>query len=508
MSYFVTLYLTRELPLNQIIIFCNISLLKLKFLPTYRTMTRLFSIFLCTCFLSFSPVQGQDHRSRVVVTTDGEADDRASLVRFLLMSNEFEVEGIINSSSQFHWVGGTGWNAFHPVTWIRDYIDLYSQVYNNLKIHDPNYPSPAYLLSKWRVGNINAIGEDDLRTEGAVLIASVLLEDDPRPVWIQAWGGCNTISSALKIIQEDYPDRMEEVAARMRLFLIWEQDETYQQYIRPNWEHFNIPTIISDQFDCMAYIWPTVLPEKTKPFFEAKWITNAIIKDHGALCSVYENNNGAFNAEGDTPSFLHSIPNGLRSMESPGYGGWGGRYVNVRNNVWMDPLPDSGYSYPTGQRGFHNSWSKNMEHDSTPDKIAIRTAYFKPLWRWLDDVQNDFAARADWCVKDYSQANHHPIVRLKNTPLNIQAKAGSTVRLDASSTIDPDGDQLFFTWWHYNEADSYIGETIKPSENPKIKIKVPNDAQPGNTIHLICEVSDSGTPTLTRYQRIIISIVN
>ena len=104
-------------------------------------------------------------------------------------------------------------------------------------------------------------------------MADVLLADgDPRPLWIQAWGGFNTLASALKIIQEDHPDKMPEVAARMRLFLIWEQDEAYQRYICPNWEHFNIPTIISDQFDCMAYIWNKVLPSQVRPYFGKEWI--------------------------------------------------------------------------------------------------------------------------------------------------------------------------------------------------------------------------------------------
>ncbi|MEO7992213.1 MAG: nucleoside hydrolase-like domain-containing protein [Chryseolinea sp.] len=450
---------------------------------------------------------GQNEKPRVIVTTDGEADDRASMVRFLLTSNEFDVEGIINSSSQFHWVGGTGWNAFHPASWVKEYIDLYAKVYDNLRLHDPNYPSPEYLLSKWKVGNINGIGEDDIRTEGAELIVQILLDDsDPRPVWIQAWGGCNTISRAFKIIQEDYPERMEEVARKIRLFLIWEQDETYQEYIRPNWEHFNIPTIISDQFDCIAYIWPHVLPEKVKVYFEAEWMRKNIITGHGPLCDVYENNKGAFNAEGDTPSFLHSIPNGLRSMESPGNGGWGGRYVKVRNNVWMDPLPDSSYKRPIGQWSINDSWSKKMENDSTNDKLEIRTNYFKPIWRWLKDVQNDFAVRADWCIKDYASANHHPIVRLK-TPLDIKATPGWKVKLNASSTVDPDGDDLHFKWWHYSEAGTYTGNTLGESKTAKTTITIPKDARPGETIHMICEVSDSGTPSLIRYQRVVITVI-
>ena len=90
------------------------------------------------------------------------------------LANEFDVEGIINSSSQFHWEGGKGWNAFHPVEWIREYIEYYKKVYPNLLLHDKNYPSPEYLLSKWKVGNIKGDGEYRERTEGAQFIAKVL----------------------------------------------------------------------------------------------------------------------------------------------------------------------------------------------------------------------------------------------------------------------------------------------------------------------------------------------
>lgn len=465
-------------------------------------------VFTLVAFVNANSVRAQETRPRIIVTTDGEADDRASMVRFLLHSNDFDIEAIVNSSSQFHWKGGDGWNAFHPVHWIKEYIELYRKVYPNLILHDSNFPSPDVLLDKWSVGNIEGIGEDTIRSEGAEKIANILLDEkDARPIWIQAWGGTNTISRALKIIEEEHPNRMIEVANKMRLFLIWEQDNTYQDYIRKVWEPLNVLTIISDQFDCMAYIWNKVLPNSIQSSFDSKWITKNILNNKGPLCAAYENKQGAFNAEGDTPSFLHAIPNGLNSVESPSYGGWGGRYKLVRNNVWMDPLPSNESQYPEGSYNIDNSWSKKMEYTLDSTTINSRTKYFKPIWRWLSQVQNDFAARANWCVSSYEKANHHPVIVLDNK-LIIVAKRGEKILLDASKSFDPDDQKLSFKWWHYNEADTYRGNTIQIKSKKKVKFQIPNDAKPGDRIHIICEVSDQHPISLTRYKRIMISIVS
>ena len=44
-------------------------------------------------------------KTRVIITSDGEIDDECSLVRFLLYANEWDIEGIVTSSSQYHWHG-------------------------------------------------------------------------------------------------------------------------------------------------------------------------------------------------------------------------------------------------------------------------------------------------------------------------------------------------------------------------------------------------------------------
>jgi hypothetical protein len=66
-----------------------------------------------------------------------------------------------------------------------------------------------------------------------------------------------------------------------------------------------------------------------------------------------------------------------------------------------------------------------------------------------------------------------------------------------------------YHWWQYDEVDSYPGKvTIQQPEQGKSSFAVPGDATAGQTIHLILEVADKGTPSLTRYQRVIATVVN
>lgn len=122
-------------------------------------------------------------------------------------------------------------------------------------------------------------------------------------------------------------------------------------------------------------------------------------------------------------------------------------------------------------------------------------------------MQNDFAARADWCVRDYASANHHPVIKLRSAAQDIKARVGETVVLDASGSEDPDGDRLLFHWWTYAEAGTYAGGFSIDSNKARLKFAIPDDAHAGDTIHVTCQVSDDGSPALTRYRRIIIEVV-
>ncbi len=413
-------------------------------------------------------------KPRVVVTTDGEVDDRCSMVRYLMYTNDWETLGLIHSSSKHHWKGDEDHEAYRweGTEWLDNQLDAYEQVYPNLKLHDPEYPSPDDLRSQVFVGNIDYEGEMTKRTPGSNRIVEVLLDSDPSPVWLQAWGGPNTISRALKTVQEDHPERMEEVSKKAKVFLISNQDETAKTYIRKEWPEVDVVLSLGDAYGAIAYRWGKVQPREVKAYFGKEYFKENILEGHGPLCAMYEAKEERFRSEGDSPAFLHLIDTGLRSDEHPTYGGWGGRFKRAGDHYWRSV---------DGK-------------DVQPHSIL----------RWAIDFQNDWAARADWCVKDYSEANHPPVAKIKGD-LDRRVAPGETVTLNAKGSTDPDGDELTYKWWQFEEADTAGSVEIEnPTSQKDARLSVPEE--PGKTIHVVLEVTDSGEPPLKNWRRLILEI--
>jgi len=121
-------------------------------------------------------------------------------------------------------------------------------------------------------------------------------------------------------------------------------------------------------------------------------------------------------------------------------------------------------------------------------------------------AQQDFAARMKWSVTpQFKDANHEPKVGIKGS-LAFSAKPGATVRMEGEVS-DPDRDQVIVNWWQYSEAGTYPGEITLANANAlTTSFVVPADAQPGQTIHVILEGTDTGKPALTRYQRVVVTV--
>jgi hypothetical protein len=116
----------------------------------------------------------------------------------------------------------------------------------------------------------------------------------------------------------------------------------------------------------------------------------------------------------------------------------------------------------------------------------------------------------DRCVSDYKDVNHNPQIVLNGDdnaiPLDIQARPGERIVLNARGSDDPDDDSLFFNWWLYQEPSSYPGKVnIQNSSTEEVAIMVPEDSG-GHALHIIFELSDNGAPPLKSYRRVVIHV--
>jgi hypothetical protein len=403
------------------------------------------------------------------------------------------------------------------VNWMQDLLAAYEQVHPNLQLHDEGFPSADHLRSLIRVGNIDFEGEMEKDTEGSDFIKDKLLDEDPTPLYLQAWGGANTIARALKSIEEEYrdtdqwEDMYRRVCDKAVLYAIAEQDATIREYILPRWPDLTI-FLNGGQFWCFAYPWKQRVPAEWHAYLEGDFMGEHLINNHGPLLKKYysygdgqkqagdpENIHGDptrldsaqwgsfgiydFISEGDSPAFLHLVDVGLGNLDDPSFGGWGGRLVTSPDNphLWQDG--DSAV-------------------DFNPFSGADDRSYAQA--RWIPTLQEDMAARADWCVESYSDANHPPEIFLEQEAEGI-ISPGQEIPLVATAR-DPDGDQLNFQWWQYHEVDTYPGQVeISSANQAEASIQIPADIKSGQTIHLILEVTDDGIHPMTRYQRVVLT---
>ena len=486
---------------------------------------------------------------RTVITTDGEVDDMNSMIRYFYYANEMDLAGIVITSSTYHYAGDEeqGIKPFRwtGTDWIYQMIDAYEEIQPNLAKHAEGYPTADSIRQNTKIGNISNVGEMEKVTEGSEFLMKLFLDDDERPLYVQTWGGTNTTARALKSIEETYKDsdEWEEIQQKINdkliLYIILDQDDSYSKYISKSWPDL---TIINDQsnFWYFAYLWQAN-PEKVNETLQADWQKEYILDDNGPLMDLYasmgdgniiegelaEEQRGSkdylknnpqyqqydFISEGDSPSYFFLLQNGLNNVDFPEYGGWGGRFGRTSDSLLQNTVLD------------YNPYTKQFESQYT-------------LTRWLTDINNDFAARADWGVAEsYEDANHKPTATVKEGT-KLTAQAGDKVTLTAEAS-DPDKDDLTYKWWRYFEADTYqeysgntkaveaineeynlsLGWTrqldqsevvdaveLSGADTEKMNFTIPEDAKSGDTFHIILEVQDDGDIPLKAYQRVIITV--
>ena len=477
-------------------------------------------------------------KPRLVVMTDiaNEPDDQMSMVRFLVYSNRFDVEGLIATTST--WMR----NKVRPDV-ILSLIEAYATVRPNLLEHESGFPAADVLKALVVAGQpgfgMQAVGRDKM-SAGAELIIKAADRADSRPLWVLAWGGANTLAQALLHLRDSRPAAdVDRIVAKLRVYAISDQDDAGPWIRRefPKLAYVALPsTPDGDQYYLAT--WTGISGDrfyKNAPgadftTFTTEWV-NANIRSKGPLGKLYPM--PCCIHEGDTPSFLGLIDNGLASAMSPAYGGWGGRYV------WRQFYGETRPAWTQGGDSFPG-------RDSSKDTVTGAdgrqyTSDQATIWRWRTAFQHDFAARMDWTIRERRDANHNPEVIVNGTggkaPIAIDAVVGQPIVADASASRDPDGQTLKFSWFFYPEAGTGIpgqpvfaarvgsaggslaegGVPSAASEGPPeppSRVTLQNAGTPRVTIvprvagiaHVILAVEDNGSPSLTSYRRLILTI--
>ncbi len=472
---------------------------------------------------------------RTIYTNDGECDDMNTFLHQMLYLNDLELEGIVYSCSCFHYEGipekGIAPKRWAAPEWMGRYMDSYEEIYPNLRAQDPDYPTPEYLRSITAIGNVKYVSEMEEVTPGSELIRKAILKEDSRKLYIQIGGGTSTVARALKSIEEEYrgTDQWEkiyrQVSDKLVIVMIVTQDETYKDYISVVWPEVEL--IHCMQIMPVAFLYGEKAdPPEALECFSGRWMQQHLLSKSSYMQQYHtwldghvypgeewESQFGSnpelaagnwwgkavhqkydMISEGDSPSFLYLLDRGLRSLENPAYGGWGGRYERKKTNE------------------FHDAPRYYLSCEDLPQGIVEGDAF--SMSRWVCDWMNDFAARASWTNEvDYNKVNHMPELVVEGG-CDRNAAPGEEVEIRVKAA-DP-GDTMTLSWWRYQEADTCRKEILlHQSQNEEgtcgsVRFRVPAEAGKGENIHLILTCRDAAhgefPEYMTTYARVIITV--
>ncbi|KAF0238600.1 MAG: hypothetical protein FD181_812 [Prolixibacteraceae bacterium] len=432
-------------------------------------------------FLALSQVALKaDEKPALIVLTDigGDTDDEQSFVRLLLYSDKLDIKSICITSRLGHGQDIKPEIAFKQ-------LNAYKEVYPNLKLHSEGFPAPEYLISIVKKGQGDQFKfGTGFETEASNHIIDVV-DKTLQTVHIAVWGGLRELAQALWNIKETRSQ--DEVAAfskKIQVHAIGNQDRHRDWII----ENFKDVKFIASSFVFLGEFGIRELATFRGMYMtgdvtlqDGNWVRQHI-HGHGTLSDLYQLHGHGTDGmkEGDTPSFLGLIANGLNVPEKPEWGGWGGRFRLLDRNLYID--------------------AQDFLDGTLNERHSVA--------RWRPAFQRDFMARVKWCKEPFEKANHNPVVVVNGQPgyepLFLETKTGSKLLFDASESYDPDGGHLSFNWFVYNEI--YNPDNVKVKIFPKGKrcsLTIPKNHS-GKAIHLIIEVVDNGIPALTSYKRIII----
>ena len=481
-----------------------------------------------------------------------EVDDMNSMIHLSLYLNELDVLGVIYTSSQFHFNGDGKGTTLEQVTphyrtsglaglarpkktrgpdpeggklmefrpfpmgWIENlWKNSYAKAYPYLIKHDKSYPSPEYMLSITKYGNIEFEGDVRFDTDGSNLIKEYLLDDSMEPIYLQSWGGINTIVRALLSIYECYHDTekwndiYQKVCSKAKILGMFDgligQDNS--------WLDNRIPEIYPDiellypEYGYGAYFASIGSQKDMRDCFKSKWMKENIVNGTSALADEYHLmmdgrripgeaeiyqfgltnkidfgfpgledivfDQYDFIGEGDSNTYIPLISFGLRGLENYTYGTLLGRLFTDEKDK------------PKGGNPF------------TGEGIRINP--------YIKAYHEDWAARIEWCYKEFDEANHAPVIEVEAK--DIYVEKGLNVDLN-TTIIEPDGDDYGCMWTcsyttYQGKENLFIWEPWKECTT----ISIPEDARKDDYFVCTLRVQDCTIKPMTSFAQVIIHVL-
>jgi hypothetical protein len=195
-------------------------------------------------------------------------------------------------------------------------IDCYAKDYVNLKTYSGRYPPPDTLRALTKQGETEIAPYAGVRrtTEGSDWIVRCARREDPRPLYVLAWGGIEDLCQAL----HDAPD----ILPKLRVYWIGGPNKKWG------------PNAFQYMVTHHRKLWIIESNATYRGWFSGgnqsgEWGNRGFVKEHiagkGALGDFFVRKKGEIKM-GDTPSVgwvLQGTP------DDPSQPGWGGRFVRA-----------------------------------------------------------------------------------------------------------------------------------------------------------------------------------
>ena len=505
-------------------------------------------------------------KPRTILTTDMECDDMNSLIHLFLYLNELDLEGIVYTSSQYHF-NGDGVHTLGEVSphycclgpgetegpmvvrepdprakdlvmyrpfelgWIEDLIrNEYTAVYPMLRKHAEGFPDPQELLDKVYYGNYWFEGDVRFDTEGSRLIERCIMDEREDILYLQSWGGVNTIVRALMSIYErwsgtpEWPVILDKVVKKVAILGVMGghgQDNSFLDQDIPG----KFPGIrcIRPDFGYASFMTAKGCQDDTLPLMQAEYMYPHFKINHGPLMEKYALYGDGTVYRGECDRFQYGLLpvldwgfNGMPAIRFDKYDilgeGDSGTYIPLFTNFGLRGMEDWRYGTMLGTL---------RVDDMKPVDIGAMMAEHRkrkpPVNPFLRAYHEDFAARADWCVKEPDEANHNPVVTVSEK--DLAAAPGACVNVLAKVS---DCRPYEAKWWLYRDGSQYSGseeEALSALGRDEASVsaaddqgfhgfsfRIPQDARPGDFFSLILEARNVHENPMTGYGQVIVTV--